>query len=73
MRQFEVYIEESTPCGGTKYAKKEFFEVEAESPESYVRAEGRWPILDSGKNASGDVVITTGDGKGNMVHYTFTE
>ena len=32
-----------------------------------------WPILDSGKNASGDVVITTGDGKGNMVRYTFTE
>ena len=63
----------STGCGGEAHSKKEFKDISAESPEAYVRAEGRWPILDSGKNASGDVVITTGDGKGNMVRYTFTE
>ena len=67
MNEYEVLIETINPCGGEAHSKKEFKEIEAESPESYVRAEGRWPILDSGKNASGDVVITTGDGKGNMV------
>ena len=36
-------------------------------------AQGRYPVLDSGKNASGDTVITTGDGKGVMIRYTFTE
>ena len=30
------------------------------------------PILDSGKPAAGDTVITTGDGKGVMIRYTFT-
>ena len=54
-------------------SKKEFLDIEAESPEAYVRAEGRWPVLDTGKNMDGDVVITTGDGKGNMIRYTFTE
>ena len=45
----------------------------ADSPEAYVAAQGRYPVLDSGKNASGDTVITTGDGKGVMIRYTFTE
>ena len=40
--------------------------------EAYVREQGRYPILDSGKNAAGDTVITTGDGKGVMIRYTFT-
>ena len=73
MHEYEVLIETINPCGGEAHSKKEFKDIAAESPEAYVRAEGRWPILDSGKNASGDVVITTGDGKGNMVRYTFTE
>ena len=70
---YEVLIETINPCGGEAHSKKEFLEVEAESPEAYVRAEGRWPVLDTGKNMDGDVVITTGDGKGNMIRYTFTE
>jgi len=73
MNQYEVYIEESTPCGGTKYAKKEFFEVEADSPEAYVKAHAKWPILDVSENADGDVVVTTGDSAGNLVRYVFSE
>ena len=73
MRQFEVYIEESTPCGGTKYAKKEFFEVEAESPEAYVLAHAKWPIRAVERNGEGDLVITTGDVAGNLVRYVFSE
>ena len=63
----EVLIETINPCGGEAHSKKEFLDIEAESPEAYVRAEGRWPVLDTGKNMDGDVVITTGDGKGNMI------
>ena len=82
MHEYEVLIETINPCGGEAHSKKEFLDIEAESPEAYVRAEGRWPVLaaqgrypvlDSGKNASGDTVITTGDGKGVMIRYTFTE
>ena len=72
MNEYEVLIETINPCGGEAHSQKEFKEIEAESPEAYVLAQGRWPILDSGKNAAGDTVITTGDGKGTMVRYTFT-
>ena len=72
MNEYEVLIETINPCGGEAHANKEFKEIEAESPEAYVLAQKRFPILDSGKNASGDTVITTGDGKGSMIRYTFT-
>ena len=47
--------------------------MEADSPESYVKANGRFPIIDITENANGDTVILTGDGAGNMLRYTFTE
>ena len=73
MKEYEVLIETVNPCGGERHADKEFLEIEAESPEAYVAANARSPVIDSGKNAAGDVVITTGDGRGTLVRYTFTE
>ena len=73
MNFYEVFIEDMNPCGGSQYAKKELIEVEAESPEAYVKANGRYPILEIGENADGDTIITTGDGKGYIVKYTFSE
>lgn len=72
MKEFEVLIETINPCGGQRHAKKEFLEIEAESPEAYVAEHGRYPVIDSGKNTDGDTVITTGDGKGNLIRYIFT-
>lgn len=72
MNEYEVLIETINPCGGEAHANKEFEEIEAVSPEAWVSENGRYPVLDSGKNAAGDIVIVTGDGKGNMVRYTFT-
>ena len=40
MQEYEVLIETINPCGGEAHSKKEFLDVEAESPEAYVRAEG---------------------------------
>ena len=48
-------------------------EAEAVSPEAYVKENGRFPILESTRNESGDVVIVTGDNQGSFVRYTFTE
>lgn len=73
MNEYEVFVEDITSCGGEKYAKKELIEVEAESPEAYVKEHGRHPILDITKNVNGDTVIITGDGNGNLLRYTFTE
>ena len=73
MNEYEVFIEDINSCGGEQYAKKELIEVEADSPEAYVKENGRYPILEIMKNTSGDTVIITGDGNGNFVKYTFTE
>ena len=73
MNEYELLIEDINPCGGSQYAKKEFLEVEADSPEAYVKANGKWPILDITEAANGDTVITTGDGAGNLIRYTFSE
>jgi len=70
MRFYEVLVEDINPCGGDKHGKKELIEIEAESPEAYVRENARYPIMEISKNSSGDTVITTGDG-GYMVRYTF--
>lgn len=73
MNEYEILVEEINPCGGERHCKKEIIEVEAASPEAYVKANGRFPIMDTVKNSSGDKVITTGDGNGYFIRYTFTE
>ena len=73
MTEYEVLVEEMNPCGGTSHSKKSFLTVETDSPEAYVRENGRFPIMEVAENTDGDTVITTGDGKGYMVRYTFTE
>lgn len=73
MINYEVMIEDINPCGGSKYAKKSFIEVTTESPEAYVKENGRFPIMETTELPNGDFVILTGDGSGNMVRYTFTE
>jgi len=73
MNEYEVFIEDINPCGGATHAKKSMIEVEAESPEAYVKEFGRFPIMEQFQNAQGDTVIVTGDGSGNMVRYTFSE
>ena len=73
MNEYEVLIEKINPCGGERFSQKEFLEVETDSPEAYVRKEGRFPILDVSTCPNGDILIVTGDGKGNFVRYTFSE
>ncbi|MBE6934800.1 MAG: hypothetical protein E7462_07145 [Ruminococcaceae bacterium] len=73
MNEYEVLVEDINPCGGEAHGKKSILEVEADSPEAYVRQNGRFPIMEQFQNADGDAVIVTGDGKGNIVRYTFTE
>ena len=73
MNEYEVYIEEINPCGGSQHAKKSIVEIEADSPEAYVKANGRFPIMEISKNSNGDEVIITGDGNGYYIRYTFSE
>ena len=73
MHGYELLIETMNPCGGEAHATKEFLEVEAESPMAYVKENGRYPVVSEGKNPSGDTIITTGDSRGYLVRYTFSE
>ncbi len=73
MKSYEVLVQTINPCGGDAHDKKEFLEIEAENPEAYVKANAAYPIMDTVVKPDGDVVITTGDGMGTFVKYTFTE
>ena len=73
MHEYEIFVEEINPCGVEKHSKKTLIEAEADSPEAYVKENGRFPILESILNENGDVVIVTGDNHGSIVRYTFTE
>ena len=73
MNEYEVMVETINPCGGSQHAIKEFIEVETDSPEAYVRQNGRFPIIDMSTDTNGDVRITTGNGKGYFINYTFSE
>lgn len=73
MANYDVLVETINPCGGTKHSQKDFIEVTAESPEAYVKENGRWPILEVSETSDGDTVITTGDGEGYMIRYVFSE
>lgn len=73
MHEYEIFIEEINPCGGEKYSKKALIEAEADSPEAYVKENGRLPVLECIRNERGDIVIVTGDNQGTFVRYTFTE
>ena len=73
MHEYEILVETVNPCGGEKHAKKEILEAECESPEAYVREKAPYPIMVTAKTPAGDILIITGDGKGSMVRYTFTE
>ena len=73
MKDYEVFVEDINPCGGAKHAKKKLIEVQAESPEAYVKENGNFPIMETTEAEDGSVIITTGDGSGNFVKYTFTE
>ncbi len=73
MKDYEVFVEDINPCGGARNAKKKLIEVQAESPEAYVKENGAFPIMEMTEAEDGSVIITTGDGSGNFVKYTFTE
>ena len=73
MAIYDVLVESINPCGGDKHSTKEFIEVETDDPVTYVKENGQWEILETNENKDGDLVITTGDGNGYLVRYTFSE
>ena len=73
MKEYEILVETINPCGGEGHAKREILEAECESPEAYVQENAPYPVTDTVKTPAGDTLIITGDGKGSMVRYTFSE
>ena len=73
MKEYEILVERINPCGGDAHAQKDFIDAECESPEAYVKENAPYPVMDSFRTPEGDTLVITGDGKGSMVRYTFTE
>ena len=72
MHEYELCIEAMNPCGGSQYAQRQILEVEAESPEAYVKANAPLPIMDVA-DVGDMIIVTTGDGHGYVTRYTFTK
>ena len=72
MNEYEVIVEEINPCGGETYARKEIIEVEADSPESYVKANARFPILEISEQSDGTTLVIAGNDSGYITRYTFS-
>ena len=73
MQSYEVLVRRIRPCPGDPHDREKFIEIEADSPENFVLENAPYPIMDSVENLSGETIITTGDGKGNFIKYTFTK
>lgn len=73
MKAYEVMVIDINPCGGEAHARKQFLEVEIESPERYVEENGRYPIQEIFTDLNGDTVIVTGKGNGYSIKYIFME
>ena len=73
MKYYDLIKESMTPCGGTKYATRTIEEIICESPEIYAKENSPFPIMEITQLPNGDTVIVTGDGKGYLVRYTFSE
>ena len=58
MYEYEIFIEDIIRVEENSTVKN-LIEAEAASPEAYVKENGRFPILESTRNESGDVVIVT--------------
>lgn len=55
MKEYEIIIETINPCGGERHSQQEIIEAEIESPEAYVKQNGRFPVIDTAQNPDGDV------------------
>ena len=73
MNEYEILIESINPCGGEQHAMREIIEAECESPQAYVAQHGQYPVLSVEKTHDGDTLIVTGNGKGYIIRYTFTQ
>ena len=71
MREFDLIIEQIIACGGPHHPRRQVLEVEAESPEAYVRAHSQMPIT-SIEVQDGVTTITTGNGNGYVTRYLFS-
>ena len=73
MQTYEVLVRRIRPCPGDPHDSERFIEIETDSPEDYVLENAPYPILDSVESLNGEIIITTGDGDGNFLKYTFTK
>ena len=47
--------------------------MECESPEAYVKENAPYPVMEVTRMSDDETRVITGDGKGGIVRYTFTE
>lgn len=70
---YEITVENITPCGGEKYARREILEAEADSPMDYVEAHKLFPNVRLLRETEEETVIVASNPAGYQTRYTFTK
>ena len=73
MTEYELFVEKKRPCGEEIGAEKSVVEIDIRCPDEYVRHNSNFPVIEKTVAENGDVRFVTGDGRGNMEKYIFTE
>ena len=73
MTEYELFIEKIRPCGNDRDSEKSVVQIDIKCPDEYVRQNSSFPVIEKTVCENGDIRYVTGDGKGNIVKYTFTE
>ena len=73
MTEYEVSVEEVTPCGGTQHARRSVREIETDCPEAWVKGNSPFPVLDIIDCENGDIKIITGSDAGYRTTFIFTK
>ncbi len=73
MAEYELFIEKIRPCGNDRDSEKQVVEINIDCPDEYVYQNSSFPVIEKTVADNGDVRIVTGDNRGNVISYTFTE
>lgn len=72
MKDYELIIESTNPCGGTEYAQRDFMEISTEDPIAYVKTMAQVQEVELISRQPGKLILQTGK-NGYIKRYYFEE
>lgn len=71
VKKTEVFIESIEPCSRDDRRQCRIVQTD-KTPDEFLHEFARYPVMERITTESGETVVTTGDGSGNIIKYRFT-